>query len=234
MKMILNAAINERLTTNIEHTRLSFKVVKTDVDFVYLTDKELKALNELKIENKGHALARDIFLVGCYTGQRFSDYSRINKTHFRDAGNGRLVVDIRQTKTGKRVIIPARPELIAIMERRNYALPHLAEQKVNDYIKIVCRDVCKEGEDLIKVEVTETVGGMKVVKSAYKADMVKTHTARRTMLTNMYLASIPLQDIMQISGHSSERQLRAYIKVDAEGTAQTLMNHPYFSQLKVV
>lgn len=233
LKQILNAAINEGLTTNVEHTRRAFKAVFTDIDFAYLTAQELEVLFKADLsEHPSQALARDIFCVGCYTGQRFSDYSRIDKSHIRTLTDGRTVIDIRQQKTGKRVIIPARWELMEILSRHDYKLPHMFEQKVNEHIKKACAAAgIKE-----KVEIVEIVGGLKVTRSIPKNELIKTHSARRTCLTQMHHAGIPLQDIMAISGHSTERQLRTYIKADAEGTAQALSHHSFFNtpKMKVV
>ena len=45
---------------------------------IYLTEEELQALYEMRFKDE-EKVARDIFLVGCYTSQRFSDYSRITE-----------------------------------------------------------------------------------------------------------------------------------------------------------
>lgn len=232
LKTIMNAAMDENLTNNIEHTRRSFKAVVSDVDFVYLTEKEVQKLFDLDLSAdpvKMKALARDVFLVGCYTGQRFSDYSRLKSSHFRTGDDGRTVVDIRQTKTGKRVIIPARWELMEIMNRHGGNLPRIWGQHLNGHIKVICRDAGITDP----VEITEIIGGMKITTTVKKCEMVKTHTARRTCLTQMHLAGIPLSDIMAISGHSTERQLRTYIKADAEGTARALGAHEFFNKPKM-
>lgn len=57
--------------------------------------------------------ARDLFLVGCWTGLRFSDYSRLN-THDHVDGN---FIDILTKKTGEQVVIPILKELRRIMEK---------------------------------------------------------------------------------------------------------------------
>ncbi|MFQ8804876.1 MAG: hypothetical protein ACLR8Y_06890 [Alistipes indistinctus] len=59
--------------------------------------------------------------------------------------------------------------------------------------------------------------------------MVKTHTARRSGATNMYLAGIPTIAIMKITGHKTEKEFMKYIKITEEESAMELMNHPYFS-----
>ena len=47
-----------------------------------------------------------------------------------------------------------------------------------------------------------------------------THTARRTFATNAYRNKIPLSAIMVLTGHSSEAQLRKYLKLKDEEKAQ--------------
>ena len=46
----------------------------------------------------------------------------------------------------------------------------------------------------------------------------------------MYLAGIPLKDIREISGHSSDKQLLEYIRVTKEQTAAKLAKHEYFNR----
>ncbi|KAB5286527.1 tyrosine-type recombinase/integrase, partial [Bacteroides stercoris] len=50
-------------------------------------------------------------------------------------------------------------------------------------------------------------------------DMLLSHTARRSFATNAYKAGVPLPSIQAITGHSSEAQLRRYLKLDAEEKA---------------
>ena len=50
-------------------------------------------------------------------------------------------------------------------------------------------------------------------------DMLLSHTARRSFATNAYKAGVPLSSIQAITGHSSEAQLRRYLKLDAEEKA---------------
>ncbi len=85
-------------------------------------------------------IARDLFLVGCYTAQRFSDYSTINEGNIRTLESGQRVIDLKQQKTGNHVVIPVRPELQAILDKYENRLPKAYEQKVNKFIKEVARE----------------------------------------------------------------------------------------------
>ena len=72
----MRCAKDEGLHTNSEIERKKFKVLKTQVENIYLTDKEVNKLRFLDLSEKPLLdIARDIFLIGCYTAQRFSDFS---------------------------------------------------------------------------------------------------------------------------------------------------------------
>ena len=53
-------------------------------DDIYLNDDEIKKIANLKLANKDLELVRDMFLVGCYTGLRFSDIKQINRESIVD------------------------------------------------------------------------------------------------------------------------------------------------------
>jgi len=233
LKTIMRAARDEGLHQNNEIDRKQFKILKTEVDSIYLTENEVKSLYELDLsDNPIYDLTRDVFLVGCYTAQRFSDYSRINESNIRKLENGTKVIELRQQKTGEKVVIPVKPELENILKKYDYNLPKTYEQKVNHNIK----KVGAEAKINEPQEIEEIKGGLKIKTTLPKHDLIKTHTARRTGATLMYLAGIPSIDIMKVTGHKTEREFLKYIKVTKEQTAQNLALHPYFqsSPLKVV
>ena len=226
LKIIMRAAREEGLHDNGTIESRKFRVLTAEVENIYLTDSEIKAMTALNLSTDKHKeIARDVFLVGCYTAQRFSDYSTINEGNIRTLENGQRVIDLKQQKTGNHVIIPVRPELQAILDKYENRLPKSYEQKVNKYIK----EVAREAGITEKIEVSYIENGEKKTHFVEKCDMVKTHTARRSGATNMYLAGIPTIAIMKITGHKTEKEFMKYIKITEEQTAMELMNHPYFS-----
>lgn len=224
LKVIMRQSEDEGLHSNTEFQRKSFKAMAEKVENAYLNEAELKKIFDLDLaERKNYEIARDVFLCGCYTAQRFSDYSRFAKSHIKDF-SGRKVLDIIQQKTNEQCIIPIRPELDFILKKYDYTLPRTHEQKVNMYIK----EIVKLAGITEKINHEENKGGLKVKTSIPKNELIKTHTARRSGCTNMYLAGIPAIDIMKISGHQTEREFLKYIKVSKQQTAVTLSNHPFF------
>jgi len=224
LKSIMRAAREEGLHNNSEIERKSFKAISEPSENIYLTADEVQRMYE-KVYPEGSLLAkvRDIFLCGVYTAQRYSDYSRINADMIKEE-NGIRYIELIQQKTGEKCMIPIRPELDAILKRYNYTLPKSFEQKINTNIKTVGKD-CEVNEGII-VETYKS--GMKVKKTVQKYKLIKTHTARRTGCTLMYLAGVPTIDTMKISGHKTEREFLKYVKVGKKETAMNLARHPYF------
>jgi integrase len=155
---------------------------------------------------------------------RYSDYSRIKPEHIREI-DGKKYIDMITQKTSERVIIPVRQELDELLRKYGYTVPKTYEQKVNKRIK----DVGKEAEIDEDVEIESIKGGLKVKTTTKKYNLIKTHTARRSAATNMYLAGIPTIDIMKITGHKKESAFLKYICVSNEQTATNLSEHKYFN-----
>lgn len=227
LKIVMHRAKDAGLHNNTEVDRKKFKVINAKVQEIYLTESDIQKLIKINLsENKLMDSVRDVFLVGYFTAQRFSDYSRIKKDHIRKLDSGRKVIDMIQQKTGERVIVPVRPELEKILKKHKYELPRVLEQKVNKHIKTIALDAGIKETILIE----RTRGGLKAEISFNKADLIKTHTARRSGATNMYLAGIPTIDIMKLTGHRTEKEFLKYVLVTKEQTATNLLKHPYFNK----
>ena len=69
----MNEANEDTLTTNQDHHKRDFKIIKEDVETVYLTLADIEALYNMKIELPGKRKVRDIFVLNCFTGLRHSD-----------------------------------------------------------------------------------------------------------------------------------------------------------------
>lgn len=223
LKVMLKQAHYDGLHNNLIFQHRDFKKLVEEVDNVYLTDEELTLLYNLDLSaNARLDRIRDLFLIGCYTGLRFSDFSELrpeNITH-----NGRILT--RKTlKTSERVSIPLNPKILAILKKYEGIPPRtITNQKMNDYLK----ELCRLGGLTDAVEVSRTKGGKKETRYIEKCDMVTTHTARRSFATNAYLAKVPTVSIMKITGHRSEAVFLRYIKISSEQNALLMLEHAHF------
>ena len=220
LKAAMNAAYKEGRHNNTAYQ--NFRKPQEEVDGVYLTEDELDALYALPLTGY-KAKARDIFLVGCYTAMRWSDYSRLEEKDVTDD-----TIFFTHKKTGYRVSIPLHPIVKEILERYGGRVPDISDQKLNTYIKRVCHDAG------IIQPVTRVYmkGGRRIEEVLPKCDLVSSHTARRTAATNMYKSGVPAYNIMLITGHTSEATFRRYIKFEKERNAELMRDNPYFKKRK--
>lgn len=225
LKTIMQAALNEKLHSTKDFLQKSFRSIKHETDQVYLNEAELNAIRNVDLSEKPHLeLYRDIFLIGCYTAQRVSDYNNIQKHNIVKLENGKKAIKLHQKKTKEDVIIPIKKELDAILKKYNYSPPRVHDQNLNDEIKKVC-ELAGITDD---VEINETIGG-EVKKTLYpKFKLVSSHTARRSGASNMFNAGIPTLAIQKITGHKTEASFLSYIRITKEENATSLSTHKYF------
>ena len=200
-------------------------MLEEDTEEVYLTTEELKAITGADLsEFPGYDIYRDVFLIGCYTAQRISDYKSIKPEHVTKTAKGVPILKLIQQKTGEMVMIPIGKELMILLKKYNNHPPSVQDQKLNEAIK----KIADKAKINTLIEVEKIKGGKKVRTVVPKYELIKSHTARRTGATLMYLAKIPTIDIMKITGHKKESNFLKYICVTKEETADNLAAHPYF------
>ena len=171
--------------------------------------------------------ARDVFVMGCLTGQRISDYKRINSSMIETIVGDRKFLHIKQQKTGKDVYPPYTDTMRRILERYEGKLPKVYDQHLNERIKVV-------GLLLGWTEpagITERRGVMSYTSGKRFCDAIMTHTARRSFATNAYKDGVSLSSIMAITGHSSEEMLKRYLKLT--GKERAMLAADEFDKLKL-
>lgn len=229
-KTFLNYALIEGFTSNAKFKSNEFKAKKEITTEIYLTDDEIK-----KIHNKDLSKypeiehARDVFLIGCYTGQRISDYNKFSKEDIVLV-DGVQYFKIKQHKNrryGRTVMCPVTKEIKDIMNKRYDGFPPkpITESYLNEHIKTV-GEMLKFNE-LVKCEITK--GGKVLSEMIPKYQLIKSHTARRSFCTNKYKAGMSIFDIMLFSGHSTEKEFYKYIRIKDEERASHIVKSGFFN-----
>ena len=213
VKAAMNDAYKKKLHSNDSYK--TFRKEEEQVDAVYLTDEEVTKIAQLPLCGS-YGLVRDLFIIGCHTGMRFSDYSRLSADDITDG-----IIHLITKKCKTPVDIPAHPRVLAIMDKHNGTLPKISGQKFNSYIKIVCKEAGINESVLVRK------GGKHI--RCEKWELVSSHTARRTGLTNMYKAGIPIYRCMMISGHKTEQVFLTYLRITQEENAKYLKDNPFFN-----
>ncbi len=185
------------------------KVTHETPDNIYLTMKDIKDMWALKdFDTPLYEFVRDLLLIGCLTGLRYSDYSNLSKARI---DNG--FIYITQQKTQGRVTIPIHPIVKQILAKYPDGLPVAPPNQVfNRYLKEIGKRLPQLNTDFEKILTREGVPDPKTYK---KYELLSSHTGRRSLATNEYLNGTPTITIMAITGHKSEKSFLAYIKADS-------------------
>ncbi|WP_397445981.1 tyrosine-type recombinase/integrase [Polaribacter sp. R77954] len=203
-KTFLNWALENKHTYNDK-----FKAFKSPQAFatneVALSIEQVKEIADLDLSDKPKLeRVRDLFIIGCTTGLRISNYGSIKKQDVID--NEIWVSDVKDKN--KQLKIPLNPISKKIFEKYDYNLPKISNQKFNDYIK----DVFEEAKFNHLIKKTYRIGNE--VKEEFKPfyKRISSHTARRSFITIMKNEKVPDKVIMSITGHKSLEVFNKYYK----------------------
>lgn len=192
---------------------------KEPVENIALSKEECERIMNLETNNSMERKAIDLFILGYKTGARFSDVSRLSMDLVQ---NGRI--QFIQKKTAEKVEIPASPMVVEVLSRNGGIAPKLSQQKYNKTIK----EVARKAGITDKVERVRSKGATYVHEYKEKCDLISSHTARRSCITQLHFAGVPLKDVMTISGHKKMSTLENYIKSTREDSIKRLCENDFF------
>ncbi|MCK7589271.1 site-specific integrase [Subsaxibacter sp. CAU 1640] len=196
-----------------------FRPTKEPVNFITLSKTEIDTIFKHDFSNTPYLdNARNWLIIGLWTGARVSDLLKFTKNNIQ---NG--FIEYTAKKTGQKIILPLHPHVREILENLNGEFPkEISSQKLNDYIKIVCKTA----------GLNEVVKGSKQVEVKNKIwrkenghypkyELVSTHICRRSFATNHY-GQLPTPVIMAVTGHTTEKMFLNYIGKTAKDNANVL------------
>lgn len=205
LKVFLNWCFDKEIYPPFSLKHLVTK--SEEVDSIYLTEREIERIMQLKIEDSKKEKVRDLFVIGCETGLRFSDFSRLESHHIKEDR-----IEIFQKKVSKKVIVPICTEpLIALLKKYKNKPPHF--ESITEFNRLI-REICETAKITEQVTMLRTKASVKKEVVSRKFELVSSHTCRRSFCTNHFLNGMPVTLIMAISGHKTERAFMRYLKID--------------------
>ena len=170
----------------------SFRLDKGEtLDRRYLTPEELKAVEECTIHEPTVEKARDVFVFSCYTGIAPVDLKKFDFTKIEEVNGKFRIRDFRQ-ETGTIYNITLLNKAMAVLQKYNFVLPIVTDQKYNIYLKSV-----------------GALAGLKKPITGY--------VARHTFATTVTLANgVPIEIVSKMIGHSNIQSTQVYAKVLAK------------------
>lgn len=129
LKRILEFAVKERyidvnpFRLTLREEKIEYDVLsKDDIDFLLKFDIREDRLNKV----------RDCFIFQCYTGLAYSDMAQLTKDDITDD-----VIIKRRQKTDIQYVVPLLPVAKNILEKYDYQLPIISNQKYNQWLKFL-------------------------------------------------------------------------------------------------
>ncbi|OWY22705.1 hypothetical protein C7N43_22525 [Sphingobacteriales bacterium UPWRP_1] len=185
---------------------------------VYLTYTEILKLATLDLSNQPmYEKVRDLFLIGCATGLRHSDYQKVTPEAI--IGNN---IKIFMQKSKKYVTMPASQTVKDMLKKYGNSLPDFSLVHFNKIIKKVCK---MAGITDVTEYTKATAGGVTVAGKKAKYLFVSSHTARRSYATNAYKTGVPINVICHVLGHSNITTTEKYLRLTEE--EKTAAAHRY-------
>ena len=172
-------------------------------------------------KRKAKERIRDLFVLGCLTALRYSDYSTLTKDNFQ----GDYIVK-RTKKTNVDVKVPMHDYVREIIAKYDGLVPGgLCIQYVNKYLKVIMKEIGLNDP----VTYSFTKGGRLVTVTKEKWELISSHTARRSAATNMYLTGrMNTLEIMRLTGHRTEQNFFKYIRMTNDDTARSILGDLFF------
>lgn len=152
----------------------------------YLTEEERDRIEALKLRGDLEK-ARDMFIFACYTGLGYSDLIKVSKDDIFDINGKEVIIDCRQ-KTGNEYKIALLAPAKRILEKYNYKMDMLPNQKCNVYLKTIA--------ELAEIDKVITM-----------------HVGRHTFATWALSKNTPLPVVSKMLAHSDIHTTQIYAKV---------------------
>lgn len=166
---------------------------------IALTEEEVAKLDAYEPWSETERSVKILFMRGCYTGARSSDCKRFTPDIIR----GDHIAYVSQ-KTKTEVIQPLHRSLVKYLYAQPSYIP--CPSVLNKTIQRICEFLG------FNEEVTLFVGGK--LQKGPKWRFVTSHTARRSLVSNLAMRNVPIGVISKIVGHSNVITTSRYLAID--------------------
>lgn len=139
LKKILSFAVKERY---IDVSPFQMVIREEKLEYNVLDKDDIEILLSQKFTDRRIEEIRDMFVFQCYTGLAYADMVSLTKEDIKDD-----VIIKRRKKTDVQFVIPLLSVAKQIIEKYEYELPVMSNQKYNQYLKLL-GDYCNLGKKL--------------------------------------------------------------------------------------
>ncbi len=220
-KTFMNWAIERKYTYNEKFKKFNKNergkdiIKETATSQIALNNEDLTKIMNHTFKTKSLERVRDVFVFACVTGMRFGELSLISKSNVTET---HIVLKEEKGVFKEPRNIPLTTLSRYILNKYDYELPLIANQKQNEYLK----KAFQEMEFSKKIE-KATNRGREIERSEdFFYNRITTHTARRTFITMMKRKGVSDKLIAKATGHKDMATLNKYYQVDDEQTKEAM------------
>lgn len=179
-----------------------YKPKRYETKVVFLTNEELKALEDYQFAQSRLSQVRDMFVFCCYTGLAYAEMSNLSSDHLIKGFDSSIWIRMFRQKTNSTVSVPLLSKASDILDKyrtNNRVLPIISNQKFNSYLK----------------EIAVIVGIEKRLTH---------HIARKTFATTVLLFNeVSMEIVSELLGHSKMQiTQKHYAKVVQKSISQEM------------
>lgn len=177
---------------------ISFQQKFHRVERGFLSEEELKRIEEKEFLIPRLQYVKDLFVFGCYTGLAYIDLIQLSPGNIQIGIDKQYWLYTNREKTDNPVRIPILPVAMDIINKykadmkaivQNRLFPNISNQKLNSYLKEIA-DLCQINKNLTF------------------------HLARHTFATTVTLTNgVPIESVSKMLGHSKISTTQIYAKV---------------------
>jgi integrase len=191
LKSMLNRALSFGIIEKTPYARLVGKFSAGEEENVeYLTEEEMKLiLDTHPVTGTQMETVRDLFVIQMFTGLSYSDMQALDIKNYHKDGDA-WVYNGKRIKTGIPFVSQLLPPVIEVLERHEWQVPQMPNQKYNAQLKTFGNVIGLEG--------------------------LHSHLARHTFATYMLSNDVKLQNVMRMLGQKRIEQTMRYAKVLAK------------------
>ena len=223
IQTLIRRASQYNYAVDVTYDEIDLKCEPTNA--VFLSMNEITRIYYYKFvgqdKRKAKERIRDMFVLGCLTALRYSDYSRLTSQNFINN-----YIMIRTKKTNVDVKVPAHDYVKEIFAKYSDQVPcGLCIQYFNKYLKVIMKEIGLNDP----ITFSYTKGGKLFTVTREKWELISSHTARRSAATNMYLTGrMKTLEIMKLTGHRTEQNFFRYIRLTGDDTARSISGDMFF------
>ena len=194
------------------------KLEKKAEDIVTLTWSELRhfyafdfsgAKDLTDQQQKTYTRVKDLFCFGCFTGQRWSDIERLDKTEIQ--GDTWSFNSYKTKKETNIYFIGFASPALDILKKYDFELPKISLQKFNLYLK----KAAEAAGINTPIKVRRYVGKKEIVITKPKYSFLGSHAGRRTCVSILLNdCNMNVTHVKEITGHSDLDTLQKYVNED--------------------